>query len=132
MLCIEVEDDSSFLWNDLLAPCHMRSGGHGRFCPICEKRIATKLKRHVEREHLLWWFNPTKAYCSCKQSVTSACFLRRDHAHCTPPANFTKSLDLENKRTVACHCPMSKSHFSGISPESHRSTTGMVSMVSME
>ena len=30
VLCIEVEDDSCFLWSDLLAPWHMGSGGHGR------------------------------------------------------------------------------------------------------
>ena len=57
-------------------------------CPICEKRISTKLNRHVEREHLPWLFNFTKACWSCKHSVTSACFLHRDHAHCTPPANL--------------------------------------------
>ena len=87
VLCIEAEDDS-FLWSDIRPPWHMGSGGHDRFCPICEKRISNKIKRHVEREHLPWWFNPTKACWSCKQSVTSACFLRRDHAHCTPPANL--------------------------------------------
>ena len=88
MFCIEVEDDSRVLWHDVLAPWHMGSGGHGGVCPICEQRISTKLKRHVEREHLPWWFNPTNACWSCKQSVTSACFLRREHAHCTLPIYY--------------------------------------------
>ena len=42
VLCIEVEDDSSFLWNDVLIPWHIVSGGLGRFSPKSEKRISMK------------------------------------------------------------------------------------------
>lgn len=98
VLCIEAEGDTSFLWDDIKIPGVVRSqsapalskpsstsrmgkGGHDRFCPVCEERIFTRLKRHVEREHLPWWFSLMKCW-SCKQSVTSACFLRKKHKHC--------------------------------------------------
>ena len=50
VFCIQLKNDSNFLWNDLFSR-HMGSSGHGRFGSVCE-RVYTQILSDIKNENI--------------------------------------------------------------------------------
>ena len=53
----------------------------GRQCPLCPRRIAGKLRRHLQDAHLPWYLVPNLACWSCRCCESSLAFLHQRHGH---------------------------------------------------
>ena len=60
----------------------------GRQCPLCGERVK-KMRRHVERRHLPWWFHPEEICWTCRSYEDTACFLRARHTEKGHDTKFT-------------------------------------------
>ena len=69
-----------------------------RECPLCKARVLV-LKRHVELEHLPWYFTPELACWKCQVGVENSCSLLDRHAGCRDEV-FTEKRFLQWLQTM--------------------------------
>lgn len=53
--------------------------GKGKVCRLCGDRVAGKMKRHVLKKHLPWFFEPMQACWSCRQYEGNYAFILASH-----------------------------------------------------